>query len=114
MANVISGWLAVLQGKGYVAPPNPGNTANAPGDPPVQTGSNGFIQAFAFQGQGHKITDTPFVSPAWQDWGQYALNVGDPSGITGGGYTQSPDVLTPQETDLYFDTTTGLYYNLGD
>lgn len=110
--DIVAGWLSVLNGKGRVNPPDPGNTANPPGDPPVQTGDYQFIQDFAFQGQGHNITDIPTVPLAYQNVGEFALNVADPSGQTGGGYSLNPQTGIVTEGNLYFDTSTGLYYDL--
>jgi hypothetical protein len=106
------GWFQFLNGKGSVSF-DTGNVLNPPGDAPVQTGNYEFIQPFAFQGIGHFATDIAPVPPAFRAWGQYPLNVGDPSGLTGGGFTQDPQIAMPHETDLFFDPSTGLYYNIG-
>lgn len=109
----MAGWLGVLAGAGRVPPPDPGNTANAPAPVPVQAGTYEFIQPFAFQGAGHSTTDIPFVPPGYQNVGEFALGVYDPSGLGGGGYSNNPAVMLPSEASLYFDASTGQYYRLG-
>jgi hypothetical protein len=106
------GWLQFFDGKGTV-PQDPGNELNPPGDPPVQVGTYQFIPDYALQKFGHNATDFAPVPMAYRDWGQFPLNVGDPSGLTGGGYAQDPQVAMPMETNLFFDPSTGLYYDLG-
>ena len=108
------GWAQFFNGAGRVPQPDAGNEGNAPGLPPVQTGTYEFIQSFAFQGNGHWATDISPVPPGYQNWGQFAVMGGDPSGFFGGGFSQDPQVVLSQENDLYFDTSTGLYYDLGD
>jgi hypothetical protein len=108
------GLMQVLRGAGRVAPPDPGNTANAPGLPPVQAGNYEYIQTVALQGFGHNISDIFTIPPEFQDWGQMMLGVGDPSGIYGGGTAYEPQTMSPTETGLFYDTNTGLYYDLGN
>ena len=108
-------WLDLfLDGEGFVSPPDPGNSANAPGMPNVQTGDWQFIDPVAYQGGGSQITDVPLIASNWQNWDQIGLNGFDASGLTGGGVSGGTDANIVDETALYFDTQTGIYYDLGD
>ena len=109
----LNGWMLFLHGQGRVNPPDPGNTANPPGNPPVQVGSYEYIQPFAFQGAGHAVTDIPYVPPEYQNVGEFAMNVYDPSGLTGGGFSNSPAVQLPTEQALFYDPNSGNYYQIG-
>ena len=112
--NPVAGMVQMFTGRGFVEPPNPGNTANPPGHPPVETGSWQFIQPQFFQGIGGVTSNIGSIPPAWQDWGEYALNISDISGNTGGGVYSGQATNLVQETDLYYDPSTGIYYNLGN
>jgi len=103
----------MLTGLGWIKPPDPGNTANAPADPPVQEGTYGFIQLSMFgAGDQQDIVNVPFIPPAYQDTNLYPVNHFGLSGLEGGGSTGN----VPQVTNgsiLYFDPATGQLINLG-
>lgn len=111
--SLTQGWADLFRGAGYVMPPQPGNTANAPGDPAVVTGNYEFIQWQMWDGAGVRssIASVPHI-PVWgMDWGQYGVNVAGLSGDFGGGSTG--DVPQPGPGgSLYYDDTTGQYIDL--
>lgn len=107
------GLARFFSGLGQVKPLDPGNTGNAPADPPLEVGTWQFLNGYALQGNGHIASDVPTTGPQWTDWGQYAVNAADLSGNTGGGAYSGVQTVLPTETDMYFDTSTGVYYNLG-
>ena len=116
MANPLAPFLAWLKGE-YVQPPSGGARDIAPGNPPVQTGNYQFIQSFFFDnaGSGNSTTEIPDVPPAYQDWNQFPVNLYGLSGLTGGGITGDvPDPYTSQGASLFFDPSTGLYYDVRD
>lgn len=101
-------------GLGYVAPPDPGNTANAPAAPPVQTGPYEFLQPFTYQ-RDNRLSDIPTIPPGYQNWDQFPLNLFGLSGLEGGGITGNvPDQYNQQGASLYYDSSNGLYINLGN
>jgi hypothetical protein len=103
-----------MAGLGYVKPPDPGNSANAPAPAPVQTGGYQFIQPamFGAGGDNQSIVNVPSVPPAYRDSGAYAMNSYGLSGLTGGGSTgEVPDV--DNGPVLYYDEISGLYINIG-
>lgn len=107
--SLTSGWKQVFSGAGYVAPPQPGNTANAPADPAVQSGSYQYIIPQMFPNDD--ITNVPFIPPFGQDWGAYPVNLYGLSGLTGGGSTG----LTPnvnQGAVFFYDEGTNSYIDL--
>ena len=96
---------------------NPGNMGNPPGGAPVQVsgnGGSGFIPDYAYQGIGHVMTDIQSIPPDYRDWGQIGLNVGDPSGLTGGGISNTTAVDLAMERLLWVDPKTQFYYDLGN
>lgn len=111
---LLAGIRQMITGLGHKMSLDPGNAGNPPGNPPVQYGSYEYIQSFAFQGIGHYATDIADVPPGYTDWGQMGVNVGDASGLRGGGYYSDPQVDMPVEQDMYFDQSSGLYYDLGN
>lgn len=110
-ASLTAGWKAVFQGAGFIAPPNPGNMANAPANPSVQTGNYQFIIKQMFDGIGSMITDIPVIPPAFRDWGQYGVNVMGISGDTGGGATGDVPQISNGAT-FYYDDDSGQYVDL--
>lgn len=111
-AGAAQGFKTLFSGLGYVPPPQPGNTANAPANPSVQTGSYGFIIPQMFDGVGTRISDIPEIPPAFRDWGQMPLNLYGLSGLEGGGSTGAvPNVN--QGAALYYDPDSGSYVDLG-
>ncbi len=113
MANTWKQFVQFFAGLGYVPPPDPGNTANAPADPPVQEGNYQFLQPFLYQ-RDDGLTDIPNVPPAYQDWVQFPVNLFGLSGLEGGGSTgMVPDQFAQQGASLYFDPASGMYVNIG-
>lgn len=106
--------LAFFQGYQDIRPVPPGNLLNPPGNPPVETGNYQFIQDQFFQGAGGFLTDIADIPPAFDNWGQYGINVADPSGQTGGGISNGEQVTLIVENTLFFDPSTGQYYDLGE
>ncbi len=112
-ASLRSYWSVFMSGLGRIAPPDPGNTANAPADPPVPAGTYQYMQPFAYLGIDGRITDIPHISPAYQNNGEFAVAFGDAGGFLGGGANSIGNQTNiPTETAMYFDPSTGLYYNL--
>lgn len=103
-----------FRGLGYVQPPNSGNRANAPADPPVQEGNYQFIQWQMLGGAGDNqaIVNVPEIPPAFRDWDGYPVNEYGVSGLTGGGAFASGMPLITNGPILYFDEATGLYVDL--
>lgn len=114
----LSGWLKLLHGDGPVNPPSPGNRNNAPATPPIQVGNYQWLQSFLVNGvdNGKSMSVlAPFhVPPAYQDWGAYPVNEFDVSGLEGGGIATAPEMPSPNAApgSLYFDPSTGLYYEM--
>ena len=115
MANPLAALYDFMAGLGYVKPPDPGNTANAPAPAPVQTGSYQYIQQAMFGGSGdnQSIVNVPSVPPAYRDNGMYAVNSYGLSGLTGGGTDNGEDDVLTNGPVLYYDEKTGLYVNIG-
>lgn len=109
--NFNTGLANFFRGVGGIRP-DPGNEANAPGDPPIPGGTYQFVQTEMVFGPSRM--NVPVTPPAFVDWGQYGVQVYDPSGNTGGGVYSGDATETPDENDLYFDASTGLYYDLGN
>ncbi len=104
---------AFIAGLGYVPPPNPGNTANAPAPAPVQRGTLQFIQPDFTGGSGDNqaIVNIDPIPPAYQDTQAFGFNVMGISGQTGGGSTGIvPDI--DNGAILYYDPETGQYIDL--
>lgn len=108
-----AGLASFFGGRGQQAPLPPGNTSNPPGDAPLQEGNYQFIMPEMMQGAGHAATDIPDVPPAYQDWGQYPVNLADLSGNTGGGVYSGSDTNVSGEQMLFFDPQTGMYFDIG-
>lgn len=108
--NMAAGGMKLLQGAGFVPPPRPDNTANAPADPAVVTGSYEFIIPQMFGDTA--IVNTPVIPPGFRDNATpMPLNLYGLSGLTGGGVTG----LTPnvsQGAVFYVDPETGSYVDL--
>jgi len=109
MGKIIDGFAQLLAGLGYRAPPDPGNTANAPANPPVQYGNYEYIIPQMYPNQS--IVNIPYVPSEFQDWDQYALNVQGISGLEGGGATGDVPQIENGSV-FYYDTTTGQYVEL--
>jgi hypothetical protein len=109
--SLTQGWVDLFTGAGYVAPPQPGNMANAPAEPSVVTGSYQFIIPQMFDGRSVMITDVPSIPPFGRDWGQYAVNGYGLSGLEGGGSTGNVPQPGPGGS-LYYDSDTNQYYDL--
>lgn len=121
LSGKLSDFYKWLGGLGYVAPPDPGNQANAPADPPVQTGGYQFIQETMYgpadllnsTGDDQAIVNIPTVPPGYRDSDKYPVNEYGLSGLEGGGTTGDvPNQWGQQGSVLYFDPTTGLYIDL--
>lgn len=114
----LSNWLRLLAGNGPVAPPSPGNRSNAPAPPPVQAGNYQWIQNYLMNGidngRSMSVLAPYHVPPAYQDWDAYPVNEFDASGLEGGGIASSQEMPQPTAApgSLYFDPTTGLYYEM--
>lgn len=105
----VQGFKALYAGAGYVAPPQPGNTANAPANPSLQTGNYEYIIPQMWPNR--RITDIPVIPPFGRDWAAYPVNTYGLSGLEGGGSTgQVPNVN--QGATFYFDPDTGQYIDL--
>lgn len=111
-----------MRGLGYVPQLSAGNMANAPADPPVQTGDYQFIQETSYgaadtlnsTGDDQSIVNIPVVPPGYRDWDQQPVNEFGLSGLEGGGTSGNvPDPWTEQGNVLYYDTASGLYIDLG-
>lgn len=108
-----AGLASFFRGLGRQAPLDAGNMSNPPGQAPLQSGNYQFINPAMLDGMGREISDIPDVPPAYRDWGQFPMNVGDLSGQTGGGVYSGQDTIPPQEAMLFFDASSGLYYDIG-
>lgn len=105
------GWADLFRGAGFVPPPRPDNTANAPATPPVQWGSYQYIIPQMFDGGGSSITDVPVIPPFGVDWAQMPLNTYGLSGLEGGGSTgQVPNVNNG--ATLFYDSDSNSYVDL--
>lgn len=105
------GFAKLFRGLGYVPNPDPGQSANAPANPSVQTGSYQYIIPQMMDRFGVAITNVPTI-PGWGvDWGQYPLNDMGLSGQLGGGATGDVPQLGPGGS-LYFDPGSNSYLDL--
>jgi hypothetical protein len=124
LSGTLADLFSFIRGGGYVPPPDPGNTANAPASPPVQTGDYQFIQETMYgaaddlnsTGADDSITSIAPIPPAYRDWSEFPVSEYGLSGLEGGGITgDAPNQFGHSEQGqvLYFDPNTGLYYDLG-
>lgn len=103
------GQSLLISGAGIVPAPPGQNEDNAYSCPPVEVGSYGFIIPQMFPNV--TITNIDSVPTSFQNWGEYAVDGFDASGLIGGGFTGD----IPQTTNgpvLYYDETTGLFVML--
>jgi hypothetical protein len=110
MGSLLTKAYAFFAGLGYVEPPDPGNRANAPADPPVQQGNYQWLQMPA-DWTDNRTTNIENIPPAYRDLGNYAVPVFGLSGLEGGGSTGDVPELD-NGTILYYDNTTGTYKNV--
>lgn len=104
---------SLVFGGGYVPPPSAGARGDAPGVPLAAFGTYEFVQPSFFNGVGARAASIPVVAPVWQDWGQYSVAGSDQGGFFGGGIDPGLQTAFNQEANLFFDTDTGIYYNIG-
>lgn len=103
-------WLQSFLGGVRVPPLDTGNRSVAPGGAMLEEGNYQFIQPPMFPNED--IVMVPTIPVPFQNWGQYPLNVADPSQITGGGVNDAQASNIPSPPVFYYDEATGTYVDL--
>lgn len=116
MTSVWSQFVRFFNGAGRINPPDPGNMANAPADPPIPSGNYQFIQPTLYGGAGDNqdLVTINSIPPSYQDNAAYPVNLFGLSGLDGGGSTGLvPNPFGTQGNVLYYNQSDGMYYDIG-
>lgn len=103
-------WLQAVLAGVRVPPLDTGNLSVAPAGAMLEEGTYQFIQAPMFPNED--IVMVPTIPVPFQNWGQYPLNVADPSQNSGGGVNNGQAAAIPSPPVFYYDEATGTYVNL--